>query len=73
MTLPHCSPPRAVLLGIANPPNVSGVYMLLMDDEVMYVGEAKGAKGLREQQFLSKHISGDDTHAIQRAFKSKLS
>lgn len=60
----------AVLLGIANPPNVSGVYMLLMDDEVMYVGEAKGAKGLRDR-LLGKHISGDDTHAIQRAFKSK--
>ncbi len=42
----------AVLLGIANPPNVSGVYMLLMDDEVMYVGEAKGAKGLRDRLLI---------------------
>ena len=33
----------------------------------MYVGEAKGSKGLRDR-LLSKHISGDDSHAIQRAF-----
>ena len=57
-----------VLLGVANPPNVFGVYMLLVDDEILYVGEAKGRKGLRDR-LLSKHISGDDNHAIQRAFK----
>jgi len=57
-----------VSLGVANPPNVPGVYMLLVDDEIVYVGEAKGAKGLRDR-LLSKHISGDDNHAIQRAFK----
>jgi hypothetical protein len=42
--------------------------MLLVDNEIVYVGEAKGAKGLRDR-LLSKHISGDDNHAIQRAFK----
>jgi hypothetical protein len=42
--------------------------MLLVDDAVMYVGEAKGSKGLRDR-LLSKHISGDDNHAIQRAYK----
>ncbi len=60
------SPP--VLLGVADPPNVHGVYMLSVDDEIVYVGEAKGAKGLRDR-LLSKHISGDDSHSIQRAFK----
>lgn len=56
------------LLAQANPPNVHGVYMLLVDGTVMYVGEAKGSKGLRDR-LLSKHISGDDNHAIQRAYK----
>jgi hypothetical protein len=57
-----------VSLGAANPPNVTGVYMRLVDSEIVYVGEAKGANGLRDR-LLSKHISGDDNHAIQRAFK----
>ena len=56
-----------VLLGDANPPSTSGVYMLSVGDEVTYVGEAKGGKGLRDR-LLSKHLSGDDNHAIQRAF-----
>jgi len=42
--------------------------MLLVDGEVMYVGEAKGREGLRDR-LLSKHLSGDDGHAIQRAYK----
>lgn len=58
----------SVSLGMANPPNVPGVYMLLVDDEIVYVGEAKGSKGLGDR-LLSKHMSGDDNHAIQRAFK----
>jgi hypothetical protein len=57
------------LLGRANPPKVCGVYMLLVGDEIMYVGKANGLKGLRDR-LLSKHISGDDKHAIQRAFKA---
>lgn len=56
------------LLGLARPPNLHGVYMLLVDEDVMYIGEAKGSKGLRDR-LLSKHISGDDNHAIQRAYK----
>lgn len=58
-------------LGNAKPPNVHGVYMLLVGGAVMYVGEAKGSKGLRDR-LLSKHISGDDDHAIQRAYKLDL-
>src|SRR5216683_583889 len=60
---------KPTLLGQANPPNVYGVYMLLVDSDVMYVGEAKGGEGLRDR-LLRKHISGDDNHAIQRAFKA---
>ncbi|KJC36719.1 hypothetical protein UB31_35650 [Bradyrhizobium sp. LTSP849] len=60
-----------VLLGLASPPDVKGVYMLLEGDEVMYVGEAKGKKGLRDR-LLSKHLSGDDGHAIQRAYLVKF-
>ena len=59
------------LLGQARPPDVFGVYMLLVGDEVMYVGEAKGRKGLRDR-LLSKHISGDDSHAIQRAYEEEF-
>jgi hypothetical protein len=57
-----------VPLGKANPPTATGIYIFSMNDKVMYVGEAKGRKGLKDR-LLSKHISGDDSHAIQRAFK----
>ena len=60
-----------VLLGRASPPNVYGVYMLLVGGQIMYVGEAKGRKGLRDR-LLGKHISGDDDHAIQRAYKTEF-
>ena len=64
---------RAVLatptvpLGTANPPSTSGIYLLSVGEEVTYVGEARGSKGLRDR-LLSKHLSGDDNHAIQRAY-----
>ncbi|MBI1691049.1 hypothetical protein D9Y22_20405 [Methylorubrum sp. DB1722] len=60
-----------VLLGAAKPPNTNGVYMLLVGETVKYVGEAKGSKGLKDR-LLSKHISGDDSHAIQRAFSTEF-
>ena len=60
-----------VVIGEAKPPNDHGVYMLLVDGVVMYVGEAKGSKGLRDR-ILSKHVSGDDNHAIQRAFREEF-
>ncbi|MDZ7618408.1 MAG: hypothetical protein U1E05_15490 [Patescibacteria group bacterium] len=59
----------SVVLGVAAPPDSSGVYILLVSDKVVYVGEARGSKGLRDR-LLSKHLSGDDNHAIQRAFKA---
>ena len=45
-----------VSLGVADPPNVLGVYMLLVDNKIVYVGEAKGAKGLRDR-LLSLTVS----------------
>jgi hypothetical protein len=60
-----------IKLGDASLPDASGVYMLLVGDELMYVGEAKGSQGLRDR-VLSKHISGDDNHAIQRAFRDQF-
>lgn len=57
----------AVSLGKANPPTSPGVYIFSVDDVITYVGEAKGSKGLRDR-LLSKHVSGDDRHAVQRAF-----
>ena len=61
-----------VPLGQAKPPNRSGVY-LLRDDQnaVAYVGKAIGKEGLRDR-LLRKHISGDDSHAIQRAYLSTI-
>jgi len=60
-----------VKLGLAKPQNVSGVYMLIVNNLIVYVGEAKGSKGLRDR-LLNKHISGDHNHAVQRAFKDEF-
>ena len=59
-----------VVLGLANPPNSHGVYVFMWANEVVYVGEAKGSKGLRDR--FNKHISGDDGHALQNAFASEF-
>jgi hypothetical protein len=58
---------QPVLLDLATPPSLPGVYMLLIGDDIMYVGEAKARKGLRDR-LLFKHLSGDEGHATQRAF-----
>jgi hypothetical protein len=58
-----------VPLGEANPPTTSGVYLLSVESEITYIGEAKGSGGLRDR-LLNKHLAGDDNHAIQRAFKA---
>ncbi len=60
----------SVPLGEALPPNTSGVYLLEVSNKVVYVGEAIGSKGLRDR-LLSKHLSGDDSHAVQRAYKGR--
>ncbi|ELB2162907.1 hypothetical protein QNZ85_004749 [Vibrio parahaemolyticus] len=59
-----------ILFGEAQPPRKPGVYIIYdHSGKLAYVGEAKGSGGLRDR-FLSKHLSGDDSHAIQRAYKS---
>lgn len=61
---------RPFVLGEADPPTNIGVYALFYDGALKYIGEAKGRKGLRDR-LLSKHLSGDDNHTMQRVFMSK--
>ena len=58
---------NSYLLGDADPPKNIGVYALFHAGELKYIGEAKGSKGLRDR-LLSKHLSGDDNHTMQRVF-----
>lgn len=57
----------AVSLGMARPPSTSGVYVLSVAGTMTYIGGAKGSGGLYDR-LKNKHMSGDDNHAIQRAF-----
>jgi excinuclease UvrABC nuclease subunit len=60
---------KKVHFGEANPPSTPGAYIIYDErDSLCYIGEAKGSGGLRDR-LLSKHLSGDDKHAIQRAYK----
>lgn len=59
-------------IGKSNPPSDPGVYLFLLNDQIIYVGEAKGAGGLRDR-ILNKHVSGDEGHALQRYFKNEFS
>ena len=61
----------AILLKDASPPESPGVYLFLVDSEVVYVGEAKGSGGLYDR-IMRKHVSGSDSHTLQRAFKAKF-
>ena len=59
-----------VLFGVAQPPRKPGAYIVYdHTGALVYIGEAKGSGGLRDR-LLSKHLSGDDNHALQRAYKS---
>jgi hypothetical protein len=60
---------QPVLLGKATPSYDIGVYMLLIEDKVMYAGEATGKKGLRDR-LLAKHLSGDEGHTLHRELKA---
>lgn len=54
------------------PPQSNGVYIFYDESgEVSYVGQASGAKGLKDR-IKSKHVSGDDRHALQRAFVDRF-
>lgn len=60
-----------VLLKDADPPRETGVYMFLVDGEIVYVGQAKGSGGLYDR-IVSKHISGDKSHTLQRQFFERI-
>ena len=59
-----------ILLSDASPPDSYGVYAFVFENVIHYVGEAKGSGGLYDR-IIKKHISGDDSHALQRQFKSR--
>ena len=68
-TLMQC---ESVTLGKAAPSNEHGIYILFNElQELSYVGKAVGTKGLCDR-LVSKHISGDDSHAVQRAYLSRF-
>jgi hypothetical protein len=54
-------------IGASDPPNAPGVYVFILNDLAIYVGEAKGSGGLRDR-ILGKHVAGDERHALQRYF-----
>ncbi|SOO23855.1 hypothetical protein XFF6991_310025 [Xanthomonas phaseoli pv. phaseoli] len=62
---------EAAPLCVADPPNGAGVDMFLVGGEIVYISEAKGSQSLRDR-LLRKHVSGDDNHACQRAFKEQF-
>jgi excinuclease UvrABC nuclease subunit len=55
-------------LGQANPPDEPGVYVLLDETTVVYVGIATNLN----DRLRNKHISGDESHAIQRAYADRF-
>jgi hypothetical protein len=57
----------SVNIGISFPPKTNGVYAFSIGNEIIYVGEAAGSSGLKNR-ILSKHVSGDEGHALQREF-----
>ena len=57
-------------LGEADPPEDPGVYLLLNGNTtITYVG--KSTKSLHDR-LLRKHLSGDESHAIQRALQKQF-
>jgi excinuclease UvrABC nuclease subunit len=55
----------------ANPPDLHGIYIFYDEaEECCYVGQAQGSKGLSDR-ILSKHVCGADSHALQRAYKTR--
>lgn len=60
-----------VPVGSAEVPREVGVYVFFHEGELVYVGEALGSGGLADR-IKSKHVSGDDNHACQRALREKF-
>jgi hypothetical protein len=57
---------RSIPLGLARPPNTSGVYALFFSEHLVYVGQASGSKGLLNRR--NNYVSGDDGHTTHRQF-----
>jgi|AACY02.9.fsa_nt_gi Nuclease subunit of the excinuclease complex len=62
---------QKVLIGKATLSTKSGVYAFYYEDTLMYIGEAKGNGGLKDR-VLSKHVSGDGRHTLQKAFLKRF-
>ena len=61
-----------LLLKHAKPPELPGVYIFYdPDGNILYIGEAKGKKGLCDR-ITKKHISGDESHCLQNFYKEKF-
>ena len=56
-------------LGEADPPEEPGAYILL--DEYMTIVYVGIAGNLRDR-LVSKHVSGDESHALQRAYADRF-
>jgi len=61
---------RATSLGIAKPPYSPGVYALFYDEQRVYIGVARGKKGLRNRK--RNYVGGDEGHTTHRQFLRKL-
>ncbi|MDF3414106.1 hypothetical protein HKX54_06540 [Sulfitobacter sp. M57] len=57
---------KAKLLEVAKPPYSSGVYALFFESQRVYVGVARGKKGLRNRK--RNYVGGDERHTTHRQF-----
>lgn len=64
----HLGIARAVPLGVAKLPYSPGVYTLFFGGEPVYIGVARGEKGLRNRK--RNYVGGDDGHTTHREFLS---
>lgn len=60
----HLSVELAIRLGEAKPPYAPGVYALFHGGERVYIGVARGKKGLRNRK--RNYVSGDERHTTHR-------
>jgi hypothetical protein len=59
-------------VGNADPPTQWGVYLLFDDHQnLRYAGKAIGKGGLKDR-LCNKHVSGSESHALQRALQSRF-
>lgn len=61
---------RAEPLGVTKPPYSPGVYALFFKGERVYVGVARGKKGLRNRK--RNYVGGDDGHTTHREFLATI-